>query len=73
MKALKNIYNVQKVGFLIDSAIGSEFNRPDNLLSEKLQNATNIFKFQLQLVGIFHMILNIPNAYLIQYDEAAAW
>ena len=73
LKALKNIYNVQKVAFLIDSAIGSEFNMQDNLLTEKLQNATNIFKFQLQLAGIFQMILNIPDTYLIQYDESAAW
>jgi len=70
---LKNTYNVQKVGFLIDSAISSKYTLPNDLRSEKLRNASDIFNFQLELVGILQMVLNVSNTYLIQYDEENAW
>jgi len=73
LNALKNIYLVDKVGYLIDSAISSKYTIPNDLRSEHLKNASDIFKFQLKLVGIFQTILNVPNSFLIQYDEESAW
>jgi len=73
LRALKNIYNVQKVAFLFDSAIGGQQKVQDNVLNERMDNATNIFRIQRALAGIFQVVMNVPNVFLIQYDTEAAW
>jgi hypothetical protein len=45
---LKNVYNISKLGFAIDSSISNRHNVQDNFdQSSQLQNGQSIFKFQV--------------------------
>jgi len=70
---LKNVYKVQNVGFLIDSAMSSHYMGPDNLFNERLVNASEIFKFQLMLGYVLETVIESPFTFLVQYDEQFAW
>ena len=77
LKTIMNLYNLTKVGYLIDSSISKwhdpSFN-PDILNNTGLQNQTsdNIFFFEFMLGVILEFaVVNAP--YLAHFDDLSAW
>ena len=70
---LRNIYNAKKIGWVIDSAVSSRHNVPENLQSSEFENGTNIYQFQVKLAMILNFIVHGDYNFLVQYDEESAW
>jgi hypothetical protein len=71
---IRNIYNVSKIGFLIDSSLSSRhLNNADSIMGGELDNGTNIFALQLEIaktIGIVNRGVVKP---IVQFDENGAW
>ncbi len=70
---LKNVYNISKIGFLIDSALSKRHNMLEKASTENLENGTNIFNFQVLIAMSVALIVNGQYNFIVQYDEDAAW
>ena len=70
---LRNIYNAEKIGWVIDSAISSRHNIAEDQDSSQLDNGTSIYLFQVKLAMILNFIVHGSNNFLVQYDEESAW
>ena len=71
--AIKDVYKVSKLGFLIDSAISARHNVVNDPFTEPLENGTLIFQFQINLAKILSHIVQGQKNYVVQYDEQSAW
>lgn len=72
IKALKNIYNVTKVGFIIDATV-SKYDAKNGTIGGVTGNlAQGIIGFQYLIAVILMTILG-SNNYLVQFDEESAW
>jgi len=70
---LKNIYNITKIGFLLDSSISRRHNIAEKSATEKLENGKDIFAFEILLAVIITFIVNGPQFFIVQYNEKSAW
>ena len=70
---MKNIYNITKLGFLLDSSISSRYNVSEKWATEKLENGKDIFAFEIFLAVVIAYIVNGPQNFIVQYTEKAAW
>ena len=70
---LKNIYNAEKIGWVIDSAISNRHNIVQDPTSSQLENGTSIYLFQVKLAMILNFMVHGNNNFLVQYDEESAW
>ena len=70
---LKNLYNIRKVGFLLDSAVSSR--QQDMILvnGENVTTAYLIFDFQKLLLQTLAMMTQGQKNYIIQCNEEYAW
>ena len=73
LMAIKDVYKISKLGFLIDSAISNKYNVVNDPFTEHLENGTLIFQFQLNLARILSHIVQGQKNYVVQYDEQGAW
>ena len=71
--AIKDVYKIARLGFLIDSAISNKYNAVNDPYTEHLENGTLIFQFQINLAKILMHIVQGQKNYVVQYDEQSAW
>ena len=70
---LKNVYNISKIGFLIDSALSDRHNISEIRSTANLENGNNIFNFQVWIAMAVALMVNGQYNFIVQYDEEAAW
>ena len=73
INALKNLHNITKIGFLIDSAISNRHNIKFSPGTDFIDNGNAIFYFQLLLVQLISLAVNGQKNYFVQFDEESAW
>lgn len=70
----KSTYNVTRIGFLIDSSLSQRhLNAVDGVVGGELNNGTNIFALQLEIVRTLHHFFRGATKEIVQYDENGAW
>ena len=73
LNCLKNIYNISRVGFLLDSAVSSRQQDMILLHGENVTTAFLIFDFQTLLLQTLAMMTQGQRNYIVQYNEDSAW
>ena len=73
INTLKNLHNITKIGFLIDSSISNRHNIQFGPDTDFIDNGNYIFIFQLILVQLITLAVNGQKNYFVQFDEESAW
>ncbi len=72
INALKNLYNITKIGFALDTSVSDRHNVPakdDSSLTE----AQIIYRTQAVIVALLSEMIYGQKNYIAQYDETSSW